>query len=99
MQLAISINLAKYDKASMRYKIFNNLCPGSLYGKFTMRSQISAYETRNCHDINIPKQYLQFSKRSCHYSVAKLWNEILLQIRNSPTMSAFKRKLKAVLLH
>ena len=63
-------NLAKYNKAVMTYKILNNLCPSSLYGKLTMRSQISAYETRNCHDINIPKQNLEFSKRSFHYSVA-----------------------------
>ena len=93
------INCIKYDKAVMTYKILNNLCPGSLHGKFTMRSQISAYETRNCHDINIPKQNLEFSKRSFHYSAAKLWNEIPLQIRNSSTISAFKRKLKEYLLH
>ena len=41
-------NLIKYDKAVMAFKIMNNLCPNSLQGKFTMRSQISAYATRNC---------------------------------------------------
>ena len=75
------INCIKYDKAVMAYKILNNLSPGSRHGKFTMRSQIiSAYETRNSHDISIPKQILKFSKRSFHYSAAKLWNEIPLQI-------------------
>ena len=93
------LNLIKYYKAVMTYKILNNLCPGSLHGKFTMRSQISAYETRNCHDISIPKRNLEFPKRSFHYSAAKLWNEIPLEIRNSPTILAFKRKLKAYLLH
>ena len=48
-------NLIKYDKAVLAYKIMNNLCPNSLQGKFTMRSQISAYATRNCQDIDIPK--------------------------------------------
>ena len=65
--------------------------------KFTLRPQISAYETGNCDDISIRKQNLEFSKRNFHYSAAKLWNEILLQIRNSPTIFAFKRKLKRVL--
>ena len=93
------INCIKYDKAVTTYKILNNLCPGSLHGKFTMRSQISSYETRNCHNISIPKQNLEFFKRSFHYSAAKLWNEIPLQIRNSSTIFAFKRKLKEYLLH
>ena len=64
-----------------------------------MRSQISAYETRNCHDISIPKHNLEFSKRSFHYSAAKLLNEIPLQIRNNSTIFALKRKLKEYLLH
>ena len=93
------INCIKYDKAVMIYKILNNLCPGSLHGKFTMRSQISAYETRNCHDISIPKRNLEFSKRIFQYSAAKLWNKIPLQIRNSSTIFVLKRKLKEYLLH
>ena len=71
------IKCIKYDKAVMTYKILNNLCPGSLHRKFAMRSHISTYETRNCHDISIPKQNREFSKRSFDYSAAKLWNENL----------------------
>ena len=92
-------NLIKYDKAVMAYKIMNNLCPNSLQGKFTMRSQISAYVTRNCRDIDIPKRNLEFSKKSFLYSGAKLWNDIPLDIRNSPTVLTFKKKLKDYLLH
>ena len=55
-------NLIKYDKAVMAYKIMNNLCPNSLQGKFTTRSQISAYTTRNCQDIDIPKKIRSFNK-------------------------------------
>ena len=58
-----------------------------------------AYETRNCRDISIPKLNIEFPKKVFHYSAAKLWNEIPLQLRNSPTVFAFKRKLKAYLLH
>ena len=93
------INFIYNDKAGMTYKILNELCPGSIHGQFTMRSQISVYETRNFHDISIPGQNLEFSKRSLHYSAAKMWNEIPLQIRNSPTIFAFKRKLKEYLQH
>ena len=72
------INCIKYDKAVVTYKILNSLCPGSRHGKFTMRSQISAYETRHCHDISIPKQNLEFFKGSFHYFAAKLWNKVPL---------------------
>ena len=92
-------NLIQYDKAVMAYKIMNNLCPNSLQEKFTMRSQISANATRNCQDIDISKRNLAFSKKSFLYSGAKLWNDIPLDIRNSPTVLTFKKKLKDYLLH
>ena len=92
-------NLIKYDKAVMAYKIMNNLCPNSLQGKFTTRSQISEHATRNCQDIDIPKQNLEFSKKSFLYSGAELWNGIPLDIRNSPTVLTSKKKLKDYLLH
>ena len=87
-------NLIKYDKAVMGYKIMNNLCPNSLQGKFTMRSQISAYATRNCQDIDIQKRNLEFSKKSFLYSGAKLWNGIPLDIRISPTVLTFKKETR-----
>ena len=83
----------------MAYKIMNKLCPNSLQGKFTMRSQISAHATRNCQDIDVPKRNLEFSKKSFLYSGNKLWNDIPLDIRNSPTVLTFKKKLKDYLLH
>ena len=36
------LNLTKCDKAVVTCRILNNLCPGSLHGKFSMRSQITA---------------------------------------------------------
>ena len=78
----------------MAYKVMNNLCPSSLKGKFTMGSQISAYATRNCQDIDIPKRNLEVSKKSFPYSGAKLWNGIPLDMINSPTVLKFKKKLK-----
>ena len=83
----------------MTCKILNNLCPNSLHVTFTSRSHISAHETRNYRDIGIPKQFLQFSKRSFYYSAAKLRNEIPIQIWNSPTIFPLKITLKEYLPH
>ena len=90
-------NLIKFDRAVMIYKIMNGLCPDNLRGRLITRSEISNYPTRNQFDLDIPRQNLEFSKRSFFYSGAKTWNEIPLQIRMSSTINTFKRKLKEFL--
>ena len=81
----------------MTYKMINGLCPDSLRGKFTTRSEISSYSTRNQLDIDIPRHNLEFSKGSFFHSGAKTWNEIPRNIIMSPTMSMFKRNVKEFL--
>ena len=90
-------NLIKFDRAVMIYKIINGLCPDSLQGRLVTRSQISNYSTRNYLDLDIPRQNLEFSKKSFFYCGAKAWNEIPLQIRMSSTTTTFKKKLKEYL--
>ena len=92
-------SLIDYDRAIMIYKITNDLCPDSLKGRFSTRSQLSNYRLRNSLDIDVPRQNLEFSKRSFYYSAAKVWNEIPLNIRQSPTIYTFKKKLKDFLLN
>ena len=75
----------------------NGLCPDNLSGRLITRSQISNYPTRNQLDLDIPRQNLEFSKRSFFFSGAKTWNKIPLEIRISPTITTFKRKLKEFL--
>ena len=47
--------LVKYDAAILVYKTDEELCLGKLNGKFTRRSQVSKYETRQM-------RYLQISR-------------------------------------
>ena len=92
-------SLIEYDRAIMIYKITNDLCPDSLKGRFSTRSQLSNYLLRNSLDIDVPRQNLEFSKGSFYYSAAKAWNEIQLNIRQSPTICTFKKKLENFLLN
>ena len=91
------LDLIKYDRDIMTYKMMNGLCPDNLRGKFITRSEISSYSTRNQLNIDIPRQNLEFSKGSFFHSGAKIWNEIPRNIRMSPTISMFKRNLKGFL--
>ena len=98
MWLSVS-SLIKYDRAIMIYKIANDLCPDSLKGRFSTRSQLSNYRLRNSLGIDLQRQNFEFSKRSFYYSAAKAWNEIPVKIRQSPTICTFKKKLKDFLLN
>ena len=44
-----------YDRVIMVHKILRKRCPENLKGKFKRRNQISIYETRRMHDLQIPK--------------------------------------------
>ena len=71
-----------YDRAIMVHKLLRIRCPENLKGKFTRRNQISKYETRRMHDLQIPKPQLELSKRSFSYVGANVWNDIPNAIRN-----------------
>ena len=90
-------NLIKFDRAVMIYKIINGLCPDNLKGRLATRSQISNYSTRNYLDLDMPRQNLEFSKKSFFYCGAQTWNEIPIQIKTISTITTFKKKLKVYL--
>jgi len=48
------INLILFDQLDMMYKIINKSSPESFWDKFELRSVHSKYDTRNCHDLQIP---------------------------------------------
>ena len=87
-------NIIRYDRSIMTYKIMNKLCPENLFDKYSPRSTISSYNTRNLKDLEIPKYRLEYPKKSFHYAALKAWNEIPLAIRESPTLNRFKKQLK-----
>ena len=48
-------NLISFDRLVMTYKILNKLSPESLWDEFELRSVYSKYETKNCHELQIPR--------------------------------------------
>ena len=56
--------------------------------------KLSNYSTRNYLDLDIPRQNLEFSKKSIFYCGAQVWNEIPLQMRTSSTITTSKMKLE-----
>ena len=82
-----------YDRAIMVHKIIRKRCPEILKVKFTRGTQNSKYETRRIHNLQIPKQRLELSKKSFSYVGAKVWN-IPNAIRTVESAHVFKHKMK-----
>ena len=87
--------LTKFDRSVMTYKIISRQCPESLWDKYHHRTQHSNYRTRNCRDLQIPRNNLEYVKKGFHYSALKAWNDIPINIRELPTLNRVKKQLKS----
>ena len=76
----------------------NKLSPESLWDKFELRSAHSKYETRNCHDLQIPRLNTEREKNGFKFSALNIWNDMSVGKREASTLKCFKKKLKAHLL-
>ena len=83
-----------FDRSIMAHEIVNQQCPESLWNKYTQRNEISRYNTINNRNNDIPKLKLECKKKGFHLSGLKAWNEIPIEIRETPSLYQFKRKLK-----
>ena len=91
-------SLISFDQGFMTYKILHELCPENLRHKFTERSMISEYRTRNCRDLKIPKVRLEYAKRSFYFSGVKNWNDIPDNVRERDSIARFRTDLRDYLL-
>ena len=87
--------LIQSDRSVMTYKIVNRHCPESLWDKYHHRTQHSSYRTRNCGDLQIPKNNIEYIKKGFHYSALKTWNNIPINIRELPTLNRFNSQLES----
>ena len=73
-------NLISFDRLVITYKIISKLSPESLWDKFELKLVHSEYETRNCHDLQIPRLNTERAKNGVKYSALKLWNDMPIDI-------------------
>ena len=87
-------NIICFHRNIMTYKIMHKLCPNSFLEKYTPRSSFSSYNTRNSQNLQIPKHRTERYIKSFHYSALSEWNNTPKDLRELPTINAFKRQLK-----
>ena len=53
-----------FDRADMTFKTVDILCPEGLQNKFTKRSVLSNYNTRNMKNLHVQKLKLEHTKKN-----------------------------------
>ena len=84
------------------YESVKKISPLCFHNFFTFNASIHQYQTRQAcrSDLYLTqKKSLQYGLKSIKYVGCKLWNDLPLVIRNSPTKVSFKSKLKSHLLN
>lgn len=90
----------QYHSNTMVYKALNELAPEYISDIFIKVSDSHTRTLRSTDNdlLRIPSSKTNFFENSFTISASKLWNQLPLDIRNSPSQSAFKTSLKAHLL-
>jgi hypothetical protein len=85
----------KYRKLTPFYKMHNKSCPQYVCNCLppTVFS-ISDYNLRNNDNYTTPRSSLRMSRASFIPSYVSLWNNLDINIRNSPNISCFKSRIK-----
>ena len=83
------------------YECVNNIAPIHFRDYFTQISEFHQYNTRSASRGDlflVRRNTMQYGLRSICFNGVKSWNTIPSNIRNSPSVSIFKKKLKNFLL-
>ena len=85
------------DTCIITYKLLNKLLPDWLI-KFTMVSTINPVSTRQSNNLFVPRTHTHTGERALKVRGPKLWNTLPPDVRNSQTLTVFKKKVKSLYL-
>ena len=81
------------------YKYNSNLLPEAFRDMFVFNSNVHSYNTRQSSHFHLHKITSSLVTKSVSHHGALLWNSLNNDIKSVKTLTAFKRKLKNVLLN
>ena len=83
-----------YQKAILMFKISNNLAPQYLQDLFTHTTNIHQRALRSTSNnlLYIPKPKMELYRNSLSYSGSKIWNSIPENIKQSDSVTLFKKR-------
>jgi hypothetical protein len=96
-QISTLENRRLQDIAILMYKVKNKLLPATVIEIFSFKS--SNYSLRNS-DFNIPTvNTVKYGKHSLRYFGPMLWSKLHSSLRNSPSLTSFKKSICNIDLH
>ena len=84
-------NKLTFDICVFTYKVLNNLLPNWLF-KFPSVGQSQVRPTRQSNDLANKRTNTDLGARAISVKGPKVWNDILLDIKQSPSVQVFKEK-------
>ena len=92
-------DLVDFHSCILMYKASNNMLPANVQMQFCKNKEIHKYKTRNKDKLHVKSVHTNLKSTSVNVIGVKLWNNLDKEIRNSASLSIFKRKLKLRLIH
>ena len=86
--------LYKYKILQHVYKAVKYNTCSYLFSNVTRHVDLHSHNTRFSNNLILPFYHMSASHRSVSYSGPKYWNEIEDDIKNSVSLSVFRKKLK-----
>ena len=87
-----------YRDALSAFKCMNNCAPDYLSSQFRTRREVSCWETRNDHKLDVPLFKTAAGQKTFLYKTTTLWNNIDPALKLCNSFLSFKVKLKRKLL-
>ena len=87
-----------YRDSVLIFKCQNDLAPQYLTSKFTKRSNIHTHNTSTRNSLQIPLYRKSIGQHTFSYRGANTWNNLCNELRQSASLTSFKRTLKDTLL-
>ena len=89
-------DIIKSETATTVFKSLNGLVPEYLSSLFEKKSTRNVRKLRNTEtDLSIPLQKTNNGQRAISFRGPKLWNNLELDVKQAPTIAAFKRRIKS----
>lgn len=82
-----------FNDLVMVYKCINNLTPNYLCERFKQRSEIHQRDTRQKSELTLPKCRIAAGQRAFAFRGAKSYNFLPKFIRDTDSLSGFKKKI------
>lgn len=91
-------DIYKYQMSQMGYKFVNSKLPIPLMRLFKRNDDVHNINTRQIHNIYLPKVKLELVKRSFIYECPNIWSGLDNKIRSITSLTSFKSQIRRLLI-